>query len=228
METQDVPAEFLFKLWPWLEANKTRLIGGGAAIVLVAIIYSFVAWQHGQNEINAGEAFTQLMLTPSSSLNASQEAAAFAELASTYSGTETARRAQLQAASTLFESGNYADAQAQFQKFLDVYSGPLGAVAALGVAASLEAQDKADLAATAYQRVISSYAGSPAALQADFSLGRLAEQQGKLEEAEGYYENAAQAGRAGGTISEEAQGREYQIKMELAAAQKTPPSSLLK
>jgi predicted negative regulator of RcsB-dependent stress response len=228
METQDVPAEFLFKLWPWLEANKTRLIGGGAAIVLVAIIYSFVAWQHGQNEINAGEAFTQLMLTPSSSLDATQEAAAFAELASKYSGTEAARRAQLQAASTLFESGNYADAQAQFQKFLDVYSGPLDAAAALGVAASLEAQDKADLATTAYLRVVSSYAGSPAALQADFSLGRLAEQQGKLQEAEGYYESAAQPGRAGGTISEEAQGREYQIKMELAAAQKTPPTSPLK
>jgi len=65
-------------------------------------------------------------------------------------------------------------------------------------------------------------------LQADFSLGRLAEQQGKLEEAEGYYENAAQAGRAGGTISENAQGRAYQIKMELAAAQKTPPTSPLK
>ena len=228
METQDVPAEFLFKLWPWLEANKTRLIGGGAAVVLVAIIYSFVAWQHGQNEINAGEAFTQLMVTPLSSLNATQEAAAFVELASKYSGTEAARRAQLQAAAILFESGNYADAQAQFQKFLDVYSGPLAAAATLGVAASLEAQDKADLAATAYQRVISSYAGSSAALQADFSLGRLAEQQGKLTEAEGYYENAAQAGRAGGTISEEAQRRDYQIKMELAAAQKTPQSLLLK
>jgi predicted negative regulator of RcsB-dependent stress response len=228
METQDVPAEFLFKLWPWLEANKTRLIGGGAAIVVVALIYSFVAWQHGQNEINAGEAFTQLMLTPPSSANASQEAAAFTELASRYSGTEAARRAQLQAAATLFESGNYADAQAQFQKFLDVYSGPLAAAAELGVAASLEAQDKADLAATAYQRVVSSYAGSPAALQANYSLGRLAEQQGKLEVAEGYYESAAQGGRAGGTISENAQVRAYQIKTELAAAQKTPSTLPLK
>ena len=26
MQTQDAPAEIIFKLWPWLEANKNRLI----------------------------------------------------------------------------------------------------------------------------------------------------------------------------------------------------------
>lgn len=198
MDTQDTSTEILIKLWPWLEANKTRLIGGGAAIVLVAIIYSFVSWQHEQTEISAGEELTQLIITPPTTLDASQRADAFEQLATKYSGTEAGRRAQLQAAATLFDAGNYAAAQAQFQKFLDAASDPLAASAALGVAASLEAQGKPDLATTAYLRVTSSYSGSPAGLQAEFSLGRLAEQQGKLSEAESYYDNAAQFGQAGG------------------------------
>jgi predicted negative regulator of RcsB-dependent stress response len=228
METQDASTEFLFKLWPWLEANKNRLIGGGVIIVVIAFIYSFISWQHGQNEINAGEAFTQITFAPAASLNASQRADQLSQLAAKYSGTKAAQRAQLQAAETLFDAGNYADAKAQFEKSLDALSGPLAASAALGVAASLEAQGKADEAATAYLKVTSRYAGTPADLQAQFSLGRLAEAQGKLADAENYYENAARVGQAGGTISEEAEGRAYEIKMKLAAAQKNNPVNLLK
>ena len=225
METQDVPAEFLFKLWPWLEANKTRLIGGGAAIVLVAIIYSFVAWQHGQNEINAGEAFTQLMLTPSSSLDATQEAAAFAELASKYSGTEAARRAQLQAAGTLFDAGNYADAETQFEKYLAGNSaGPLAATAQLGIAASLEAQNKLDQAAAAYQRVVSAFPDSPLLPTADLALGRIAEQQNKLTEALNHYEDAARS-PMGGSIANEAMVRAAEVKAKTAATAPKPAAS---
>jgi tetratricopeptide (TPR) repeat protein len=104
----------------------------------------------------------------------------------------------------------------------------LAASAALGVAASLEAQGKAQDAATAYLKVTSRYAGTPADLQAQFSLGRLAEAQGKLADAENYYDQAARVGQAGGTISEEAQGRAYEIKMKLAATQKSNPVNLLK
>ncbi len=222
METHDVSSEFLFKLWPWLEANKTKLIGGAVVIVALAGIYSFVSWQHEQKEISAGQAYTQLAFAPSANLNASQTSAAFAQLAEKYSGTAAAQRAQLQAAATLFEAGNYADAQTQFQKFLDANStGTLAATAALGIAASLEAQNKLDLATTAYKKVTTSFVGSPSELQAEFALGRLAEQSGKLAEAEGHFENVARAGRAGGSIAEEAEGRAFELKAKLAATQKT-------
>jgi predicted negative regulator of RcsB-dependent stress response len=221
METQDASTEFLFKLWPWLEANKTKLIGGAVIVLMAAGIYSLVSWQREQKEITAGQAFSQLVLSTSANLNVSQRADAFAQLAVKYSGTEAGARAQLQSAATLFESGNYADAQAQFQKFLDAKStGPLAATASLGLAASLEAQDKLDLATAAYQKVAANFAGSTADLTAEFSLGRLAEQQGKLAEAETYYENASRAGRAGGSLAEEAYGRAYEIKAKLAATQK--------
>ncbi len=228
MDTQDASTEFLIKLWPWLEANKNRLIAGGGAIVLIGLIYSFVSWHHGQNEINAGEALTQILITPATSINASQQADQLAKFGAEYPGTEAAKRAQLQSAATFFEAGSYPEAQAQFQKFLDAYTGPLAATAALGVAASLEAQGKLDPAATAYQRVTSIYSSSPANLLAQYSLGRLAEEQGKLAEAESYYESAAQPGQAGGTVSEEAAGRAYELKMKLAATQKTTTGSLLK
>jgi predicted negative regulator of RcsB-dependent stress response len=222
METQDASTEFLFKLWPWLEANKTRLIGGAVIVLAVAGIYSLFSWQHEQKEITAGQAFSQLLVSSSANLNASQRAGAFAQIATQYSGTEAGERAQLQAAATLFESGNYADAQAQFQKFLDAKStGPLAAMAALGVAASLEAQNKLDLATAAYQKVTSSFSSSTADLPANFALGRIAEQSGKLAEAENYFENAARVGRAGGSLAEEAYGRASEIKAQLAAAQKT-------
>ncbi len=221
METQDASTEFLFKLWPWLEANKTRLIGGAVAIVVLSGVYSFVSWQHQANEIAAGQALTQLIFTPTASANPAQLSTALAQLATKYTGTEAGQRAQLQAAATAFEAGNYVDAQAQFQKFLDATaSGQFAATAALGVAVSLDAQGKSDLAATAYQNVASGFANSPAALQAQFALGRLNEQAGKLTEAETFYEQAAVAGRAGGSISEEAQGRAYELKAKLAAMQK--------
>src|ERR1700744_3930514 len=139
MQTQDPSADILFKLWPWLEANKTRLIGGAVVIVVLSGVYSFVSWQHQQNEIAAGQALTQLAFTPAANSNPNQLSAAFAQLATKYTGTEAAQRAQLQAAATLFESGNYAEAQAQFQKFLDAMpNGQFAGTAALGVAGSLE------------------------------------------------------------------------------------------
>ena len=227
MDTQDVSTEVLFKLWPWLEANKNRLIGGGVAIVVAALIYSYIAWHRGQNEIAAGEAFTQLIFSEAGVASPSQEADAFQALASKYPGTAAATRAQLQAAGVLFESGNFPEAAAQFQRFADSHSGVLAATAILGYGAALEAQGKLDEAAAAYQRLSGNRVNPDASLQAQFSLGRLAERNGKLAQAESYYESAAQVGRAGGTISEEAQGRAYEIKMKLSATQKPATNSFL-
>src|SRR5580698_2424403 len=54
MQTQDAPAEILFKLWPWLEENAKALIIGVVAIVVVVGGYFFIQTQHEQTEINAG------------------------------------------------------------------------------------------------------------------------------------------------------------------------------
>ena len=217
MQAQADPTEMMFKLWPWLEANKNRLIGGAAAVVVVAALYNFISWRHGQNEITAGQALTKLETTSATTATPEQSAAAFAKLADDYSGTMAAQRAQLQAGSAFFNVGRYTDAQAQFQKALATASGALAATAALGVASSLEAQGKLDDAATAYRKVTSQYADSASAVVAKFALGRIAEQQNKFTEAMSIYQEIAHNNLAGSMASEAAL-RALEIKSKLPAA----------
>ena len=173
MQTNDAPAELLIKLWPWLEANQKRLIAVIVALLALWGIYFFVTTQHEQKEVAAGQALTQLLMTPVAGANASQIAESFAQLAAKYSGTAAGQRAQLQAATAMFSAGRYADAQAQFKKFLDAApDGPLAATVQLGIAASLEAQNKPE-AAAAYQQVVSKFSGSPAAESARQALSRM-------------------------------------------------------
>ena len=216
--SSDAPAEILFKLWPWLEANKTRLIGAVIALIVAFGIYNFIVSQKEQAEIAAGQALTQLLMTPPNGVN---PADALAQLAVKYPGTAAAQRAQLQSAATLFGTTRYVDAQAAFEKFLTGTTvGPLAVTAQLGLAASLEAQGKLDLAAATYQKVASTAAGSANALPALVSLGRIAEAQGKLAEAANNYEAAARAGSLGGSLAQEAAMRAAEIKTKIAAAPK--------
>jgi predicted negative regulator of RcsB-dependent stress response len=225
MQTQDAPAEFIVKLWPWLEANKNRLIMIGLAIVAGWGVFSFISWQHEQKEISAGQALTHLLLTPPVGDDAKAIAAAYTQVADQYPGTVAGKRAQLQAAAALFDAGRYADAQALFEKSLAAdATGPLAATAQLGVAASLEAQDKLDTAAEVYQRVASVFRNSPAALTAKLSLGRIAEQQGKLSDALSEYEDVARS-VAGGPLASEAAMHAIAVKTRLAAMPKPAASN---
>ena len=222
MQTQDAPAEIIFKLWPWLEANKNRLIASGAGVLVLWGVYYFITSQRAQREVDAGQALTMLLVNPSANANSSQIAESFAKLAAQFPGTAAGQRAQLQAGAALFNDGKYSDAQTQFQKYLDAGSGaPLSATAQLGVAASLEAQNKPDLAIAAYQKIMSVYAGSSSVLPAEFALGRIAEQQNKLTEAVSHYEKVARAG-LGGSLAQEAAMRASEIKTKLAASAPKP------
>jgi len=105
-------------------------------------------------------------------------------------------------------------------------SGPFAATAQLGVAASLEAQNKPDLAAPAYQRVLSVFPGSPFVAQAEFGLGRIAEQQNKLSDAVSYYQKVTTE-TMGGTLGQEAALRASELKVKLAAAAPKPATAAL-
>jgi predicted negative regulator of RcsB-dependent stress response len=224
MQTQDAPAELLFKLWPWLEANKNRIIIVVAAVLLLTGIYYFINAQHEQNELNAGVAMTQLLLTPSTSLT--QASTSLNQLADKYNGTEAAKRALLQGAASLFGAGQYPEAQAQFQKYLDASpTGPLAATAQLGLAASLDAQGKTDEAVAAYQRASAAYPGTSSELAADCALGRIFEAQGKWTEAMNVYQNAMRAGRMGGSLAQAAYERAMTIKAMLQAQQQASPAA---
>src|SRR5271170_2291882 len=135
MQAQDATTIFLLKLWPRIEANKNRILIVVAIVAAVlAAIWIFYA-QRGQNEIAAGEALTQVTV----SQTATPEA--YLKIASDHPNTTAGQRALLQGAGMLFVSGQYADAQAQFQKFLDEHpDSEFFPQAELGIATSLAAQ----------------------------------------------------------------------------------------
>lgn len=219
MQTQDAPAEFIFKLWPWFEANQKRIAIAVGAVAAALAVYFFISAQKAQNEITAGQELTQLMMSSGGSADA------LAKLAEKYPGTSASQRALLQGAATLFSAGRYADAEKQFQKFLAANAaGTFAATAQLGLAASLEAQGKAKDAAVAYQKAASGFAGSPSVLPAEFALGRIAEQQGQLGVAVNHYETAARAGQ-GSSLASEASFRATELKAKLAATAKPATKS---
>jgi TolA-binding protein len=187
MQAQDSTSFYLLELWSWAEANKTRLIAAGVAVAILALVVSFFVWQHDQKEINAGQALTQLTVNPGS-----ETAEAYFKIAAEYPGTMAAQRALLQGAGQLYGSGQYADAQAQFQKFLDAHpESEFAAQAALGVASCLEAQNKYDLASTAYGRVINMTSDPSIQAAAKFAMAQIYESQGHYNEAASYYEDVA-------------------------------------
>ncbi len=80
----------------------------------------------------------------------------------------------------------------QFQKFLDAYPDNfLAPQATLGLAASLDALGKTDLAVSAYQKAAAQTADLNVAANAKFSLARIAEAQGKFAEAQKLYGEVA-------------------------------------
>src|ERR1700691_5166773 len=143
MQAQEASTFVFFKLWPWVEANIKRIgIGIGIAAV-AAVLISFYFWQQNQKEIAAGQALTQLIVATPPNVSASELADSYLQIANTYGGTLAAQRAVLRGAAGSFAAGQYAEAQTEFQKFLDAHpDSQFSSQAALGVAASLEAQGK--------------------------------------------------------------------------------------
>jgi predicted negative regulator of RcsB-dependent stress response len=224
MQTQDVPAEFLFKLWPWFEANRNRLIAVAAAIVVMVGGYSFYSWYHADREDAAGQALTQA-LGNSSKADAGSLANTFERVADKYSGTVAGDRARLQAAATLFGAGRYADAQVQFEKCAaGNSSSSLPIIARLGMASCLEAQNKLDEANAVYRKVAGQSTEMSAQLSAKFSLGRIAELKGKPADAMSFYQEVSRNSLAG-SLATEAAMRAMEIKTRMGVAPKSAAKS---
>ena len=219
MQSQETTAtDFFFKLWPWFEANAKRLAYGAVFVVIAVFVFSFYSYRQNQNEIAAGQALTQASLSNSSG----ELADACLKVAADYSGTVAGQRALLQGAAALFTSGKYADAQAQFQKFLDAYpDNSLSPQAMLGVAASLDAQGKTDAALNAYQHAAGQSSDVNVVASAKFALARLEEVRGKLAEAAKLYEEVARS-YPNSSMGNEAGLRAMELKIKSPAAPAAP------
>jgi predicted negative regulator of RcsB-dependent stress response len=225
MESQDSLAIFFLKLWPRIEANKNR-IGIAAGIVVAAVcIILFISWRHQQNQIDAGDALTQTLITIPPNADPSQFSASYLDIADSYGGTPAGQRALLQGATVLFAQGKYTDAQADFQRYLDEHpDDQFSGIAALGVARSLEAEGKINDAMGQYQHVTTDISDEQSVNQARFSLARLNMQQGHFTDAFQGFQQVINADPYG-TLGNEARQLAVELQSKLPKQPATAPAS---
>ncbi|MGN6554948.1 MAG: YfgM family protein [Verrucomicrobiota bacterium] len=193
MESDITQSAAFYKSWAWAEAHKKQLILGVAALVVVGCAVGLFVWQQNQKQVSASEALTKIA-TQSSAAGKPAPAETFLKVAADYPKTDAGARALLIAGARFFADGKYAEAQAQFQKFLSENQGSdFSDQAQIGVAASLEAQGKTAEAIKAYKDIAERHSTDSVAPQAKLALGRLYEAQGNLTSARDYYEQTARS-----------------------------------
>jgi tetratricopeptide (TPR) repeat protein len=216
----------LLKLWAWVETNKKQAAWGAAIAVTLGLVIWFLLWRHGEQEVKAGEALSEIFVPQMISGGATRPEAAqgFLRVAAAYPGYEAGAQAMLLGAGDLFTAGKYDEAKAQFERFAREHRrSPLDTSALLGIAACLDAQHKPIEARTAYKSLIDQHPNDPVALQAKFSLARLYAAQNMPELARNYFEEVAR--NRGSLLSSEAGLRLeelYQQHPELAPAAPPP------
>jgi TolA-binding protein len=218
MQAQDIATTYLFKTWSWVESNLKQVAAALGIVAIAIVLVSYYFWRQNQAELTAGQALTQVFLSTASESDAGQLSDAYLKVAADYPGTRSGGRALVLGATTLFESGKYPEAQAQFQKYLAAYAGgAFAAPAELGVAASLEAQGQTNPATEAYQRIINGFSDPNTVTAAKFALAKIDEQQGKLTEAERFYLDVAR-NNPNSPIGAEAAFREFNLKTKSPTA----------
>ena len=223
MQTQDALTAYLLKGWTWAAANRNRLIAGAGLVIALIVVASYFSWQREQQNTAAGEALTQVALSPLPLLAGNGVADELLGVAGKYPDTMAGQRAQLSAATALFVASQFSPAQAQFQKYLDAHpDGAFAASATLGVAACQEALGQLDQAANTYQRV-NGFADLSPGLSAKFALARIDEEQSKFNDALQWYVEIARL-IPNSPAAQEAQMRAVELKTKMASAKPATPA----
>jgi predicted negative regulator of RcsB-dependent stress response len=204
MNSEPIEGAGMIEAMTWLEVNKKRL--AVIAVAILALGFAVYVWSHmrEQKEVTASSALLQLRPVGNSPTNMIPVPSAdFLKVAQAHQGTAAAERAKLLAAGALFGEAKYSEAYTQFDNFIRDYpASPWAAEAAIGIAASQEAQGKNDEAITAYQRVVTSYGSSSVANQARMSMARIYEAKNQPESALKQYDDISkQAGSMGMTMA---------------------------
>lgn len=181
----DIATAAEFHLTGWYEKNKRQLAWGAGIVAVAALAVSFFYWKNGQREVDASEALSNL--TPGQSA-----AQAYLKVSEQYAGTAAAGQALLLAASSSFTEGKYADAQAQFERFMkEQPESPSRPAALLGIAACFAAQGKTTEALQKYQDIAQRFPNDPVTAPAKAALARLHEAQNQFTQALPIYQELA-------------------------------------
>ncbi len=199
--------DVFFRFLGWAHANRKPLIIGVTVAAVVGAAIGLYSWKQGENETDANAALLSMPISPDLRIHSTD--GGLANLASQYPSTTAGEYALLLHAENLFVSGNYAQAQEEFKKFQTDYpSSPLVAQAGMGIAASLEAQNKLTDATQQYERVIQDNSTDPSIVEpAKLTLGRLAEEQKRYDLAFMQYKDLAQSQSQSDIWAQEARQR---------------------
>jgi tetratricopeptide (TPR) repeat protein len=209
----------------WIGKNRTQALTGATIVVALVLIVGFYLWYKGEKETNASEALTSVSL-PTGPAPRTDAADAYLKVAAAYPSSSAAARAVLLAGATYFTEGKYDQAKAQFEKFVRDYREPtFMGEALLGIAASLDAQNKTDEAIRAYKDLTEHHSGDPAVPQAKFALARLYEAQGKPEIARTLFEDVARS-EPYGSLGSEAGMRLEELKLKHPELFAAPPAAM--
>jgi predicted negative regulator of RcsB-dependent stress response len=185
MESDVTQPAVFDKLWVWGDTHKKQLLLGVIIVLLVGLVAAFWFTHLSQEQTDANNALSKLVARANSPSVPPPGADALLKVGNDYPGTDAGQRALLLGAADLYADGKYDEARAQFQKFLQEHSdSPFAGEAALGVAATMDAQGKAQDAINAYRNVADHYLQNwNVGPQAKLALARLLIAQGKLQDA---------------------------------------------
>ena len=176
-------------LLAWYEVNKRNVFVGFGLIVVAFGATLVFNHQREAKVINASRDL-MLLLTPGKGDDQAPDPAKLIEVANKHSGAPAAAHASLLAGRELFTAGKYAEARAQFDKVAS-NDGVLGAIAAYGIAACIDAEKGGNEALTAYQSVITHPKGDLLAGRARLAKARIHESLKQNKEALALYDEIA-------------------------------------
>lgn len=214
MSSETTGSTGVYEFLAWFEVNKKKVAWGFVALVIVGVVAAYFRWRNQNVELQANQALLQLRPTPSGQGAETQPSAeSFSKVAASFPSTEAAERALLLSAGTLFTEGKYAEAQAQFERFLEKHADhPLAPNAAYGRAAALEAQGKQDEALAAYQNLLTRYPRSFLTDRTKLSVARIYEAKNQPEQALKQYDELIDPQGARASASEALAMKEALLK----------------
>jgi predicted negative regulator of RcsB-dependent stress response len=188
MESDVAQLSIADRLLAWFEMHRKPVLRGSIVVVVLGVGIGFFIWQQNDRQARASEALSRITSVGLTATELSATPGALLKVATEYRKTDAAARALLLAGGDLYAQGKYAEAEAQFGRFLREYrDSPFADQALLGVAACLDARGKTPEAIVAYNDIVQHHSTDNVAPPAKLALAWLYEKQAKLEQARDFY-----------------------------------------
>ncbi len=215
MEHDVTQSAYFYRLWAWFETNRRQVLWGTIIVIIAGLAVAYFLWTQGEKEATAGEALSNALTAQALSGTPRKDAAAaLRKVATDHAGTSAGGRALLYAAANLFSEGQYAEAQADFQRFIRQYAdSPFMGQALLGVAVCWDAQGKTNEAEAAYRDLIDHHPSEVTVPQAKFDLAQIYQSQNRIDQALSLYEEVTRA-YPYGSVGSEAGIRAEELKLK--------------